>query len=278
MPVTARRFVRRMRGGAQAQLLEADDGRFYVTKFTSNPQHRRVLINDWLGQAFLRHLGICVPRAEVVEVSSSFIAQNPELCFQLGSSRSAVPAGRHFGSATPGDPGRLAVYDYLPDTLLAQVVNLDHFAGVLAFDKWTGNADARQAVFFRAAVRDYWDEARFAAGHKGFLAWMIDHGYLFDGPNWDFTDSPLQGLYHRKFVYDGITRMEDFEPWLARIESFPESVADEALRSMPSEWIGPDHDALMDLLERLFRRRKRVGALLRATAASARGPFAHWRG
>ena len=30
MPVDARRFIRKMRGGAQAHLLEASDGRFYV--------------------------------------------------------------------------------------------------------------------------------------------------------------------------------------------------------------------------------------------------------
>ena len=49
MPLTAVRHVRKMRGGAQAHLLEADDGKWYVVKFRNNPQHRRVLVNEVLG-------------------------------------------------------------------------------------------------------------------------------------------------------------------------------------------------------------------------------------
>jgi hypothetical protein len=54
MPVRARNLIRKMRGGAQAHLLEGEDGAFYVVKFTNNPQHRRILINEWLACAFLR--------------------------------------------------------------------------------------------------------------------------------------------------------------------------------------------------------------------------------
>ena len=48
MPLTAVRHVRKMRGGAQAHLLEADDGHWYVVKFRNNPQHRRILVNELL--------------------------------------------------------------------------------------------------------------------------------------------------------------------------------------------------------------------------------------
>jgi hypothetical protein len=37
-----------MRGGAQAHLMRADDGRFYVVKFQNNPQHLRVPANELL--------------------------------------------------------------------------------------------------------------------------------------------------------------------------------------------------------------------------------------
>ena len=36
MPLAAQRFIRKMRGGAQSHLLEADDGKFYKVQF-SNP-------------------------------------------------------------------------------------------------------------------------------------------------------------------------------------------------------------------------------------------------
>src|SRR5262245_41128328 len=150
MPVSARRLIRKMRGGAQSHLLEAADGRFYVVKFLNNPQHRRVLVNEWIAWTFLRYLQISTPDAAMVELTPEFIEQNPEVYIQLGSSRLAVVPGWHFGSCYPGDPSRVAVYDFVPDTLLGQVANAPDFAGVLAFDKWVSNADARQAVFIRA--------------------------------------------------------------------------------------------------------------------------------
>jgi len=63
MPVHARRLIRKMRGGAQAHLLEADDGHFYVVKFKNNPQHRRILVNELVASIFLRYLRISTPEA-----------------------------------------------------------------------------------------------------------------------------------------------------------------------------------------------------------------------
>src|SRR5579863_7512829 len=154
MPVDARRFVRKMRGGAQAHLLEAAGGRFYVVKFRNNPQHQRILVNEWIATAFLEYLGITAPPAALVRVSQTFLDENPDVHFQLGRGRIAVEAGWHFGSEYPGDPLRSVVYDFLPDALLDRVENLADFRGVLAFDKWMGNADARQSIFFRARLRE----------------------------------------------------------------------------------------------------------------------------
>ena len=50
MPVQAVRSIRKMRGGAQAHLLLADNGRYYVVKFKNNPQHRRILVNEWIAR------------------------------------------------------------------------------------------------------------------------------------------------------------------------------------------------------------------------------------
>lgn len=273
MPVRATQLVRRMRGGAQAQLLKAEDGRHYVTKFRDNPQHRRVLINEWLGSVFLRHIGVSVPPFEIVDVPADLIAREPEMSIQWGSRREPVGAGWHFGSQYPGHPDTLAVYDYLPDSLLKEVVNREQFLGALAFDKWAGNADSRQAVFFRAQLRD-WVEA--APGKKGFVGLMIDHGFLFDGPGWDYLDSPVQGLYHRKLVYETVTGWRDFEPWVERIRAFPEGVVDEAWRQIPPAWVDDDGPALERLLEKLLSRRRRVAGLLEASARSHLKPFPNW--
>src|ERR1700724_1694021 len=142
MPIHATRLIRKMRGGAQAHLLECDDGHFYVVKFRNNPQHRRILINEWIASVFLNYLQISTPPAAIVSVSMAFLEANPEVYIQLGSHHQAVESGWHFGSRYPGDPAKVMVYDFLPDSLLEKVVNASEFLGVLAFDKWMGNADA----------------------------------------------------------------------------------------------------------------------------------------
>lgn len=276
MPVNAVRFLRKMRGGAQAHLLEAEDGNFYVVKFLENPQHRRILVNEMIASVFLEYLQIVTPETAIVRLSDEFLGENPEVHIALGTRRIAPAAGWHFGSRFPGNPARLAVYDFLPDAILHRVENLAHFLGVLVFDRWTGNADARQSVFLRARVRQWSPQSEAHPLKQGFVALMIDHGYVFGGPNWEFADSALQGLYFRPEVYKGVRSLDDFQPWLDRVLNFPEEVVDQALKGIPRQWYAGDEDSLERLLERLLARRKRVPDLL-AECRKARGnPFPGW--
>jgi hypothetical protein len=277
MPVDARRLIRKMRGGAQAHLIEAADGHHYVVKFLNNPQHRRILVNEWVASVFLRYLGISTPDAAIVRVGQAFLDENPEAGIQLGSHLQPIEPGWHFGSRFPGDPRHLAVYDFLPDTLLAQVENRAEFLGTLAFDQWMGNADSRQAIFFRARLREWLPAFEAHPQRLGFVAQMVDHGFVFDGPHWRFQDSPLQGLYFRPLVYKGVRGLDDFQPWLDRIVHFPEEVMDQAVRQLPAAWMERDEDALMKLLERLLRRRKRVPELVEACRRGRVNLFPEWR-
>jgi len=277
MPINATRLIRKMRGGAQAHLLQCDDGHFYVVKFRSNPQHRRILVNEWLASAFLQYLEISTPAAEIVNLSADFLAANPEVHIQLGSRRAPAETGWHFGSRYPGDPAKVVVYDFIPDLLLDKVANLNEFLGVLAFDKWIGNADARQSIFFRARLQQ-WSTAKANPPLRlGFVASMMDHGYVFDGPHWTFSDSPLQGLYFRPSVYRRAKSFDDFQPWLDRVMHLPEEVVDRALKQIPPEWLEGDESALDALLSRLMARRKRVPDLIEDSRRGRINPFPDWK-
>jgi len=271
MPLTAIRAVRKMRGGAQSWLLEADDGHWYVVKFRNNPQHRRVLVNELLASKLLGYLKISAPETALVRITEDFLQANPEVHLSLGARRIEVEPGWHFGSRYPGDPTRIAIYDFLPDALLFQVMNFEDFRAILAFDKWVGNADGRQSVFYRAMVR-----ATGQTGRPGFVARMIDHGFAFNGPHWDFPDSPLQGLYARRLVYEPVRSIADFEPWLTHIVEFPDEVLDSAWKSIPPDWIEGEEDALLEMLECLYARRKRVPDLIAACRTARANPFANW--
>lgn len=266
-----------MRGGAQAHLMECDDDHFYVVKFLNNPQHRRILTNEWFASIFLNYLQISTPATAMVNLSSEFLAENPDVHIQLGSRRLAVESGWHFGSRYPGDPAKVMVYDFIPDLLMEKIVNRAEFLGVLAFDKWMGNADARQSIFFRARVQQWSPSAQDPPQRLGFVAHMMDHGYVFDGPHWTFSDSPLQGLYFRPGVYRDVTSLDDFEPWLDRLVHFPEEVVDQAQKQIPPAWLAGDEPLLEALLEKLMSRRKRIPDLIRDSRHGRVNPFPAWK-
>jgi HipA-like kinase len=264
--------VRRMRGGAQAQLMRCDDEAYYIVKFQNNPQHLRILANEMLATRLAARLGLAVPQVEVVEVRPEIIAYTPDLAIQLGLGRKPCAAGKQFGSQFPGHPARMTVHDFLPDEQLRAVRNLWDFLGVLVFDKWTCNTNGRQAIFFR-------EPGGTSLGDPtGYTAMMIDFGFCFNAGEWDFPDAPLRGLYARQRVYESVAGMEAFEPWLARLENgITERALGEEAAQIPPEWYGGDWNALERLIERLYGRRERVRELIFSARNSGREPFPNWK-
>jgi hypothetical protein len=273
--------IRRMRGGAQPHLMRCSDEQYYVVKFQNNPQHRRVLVNELLGTKLAARIGLPTAPATVVEVGEELIRLTPELAMELPRARIPCQPGPQFASRYPGDPRHVTLHDFLPDEQLREVRNLHDFAGMLVFDKWTCNTNGRQTVFFQ----DHWAvsaeqiEAAVSANVASprYRTVMIDQGFCFNAGEWNFPDAPLRGLYTRNRVYEGITGMESFAPWLERLEQrVTERVLDEISREIPSAWYEDDFDALLRMLEQLNRRRARVPDLLLLAKQSTRRPFPNW--
>jgi hypothetical protein len=149
MTVTAVKHIRRMRGGAQGQLLDCSDGNFYVVKFRNNPQHVRVLSNELLAGRLAELVGLPVAVSRVVEVSAALVRDSPEMNIILAGNSTQCESGLHFGSRYAVDLMKGRVVDWLSVEMFSMVRNFRDFAGVLAFDKWAGNTDGRQAVFCR---------------------------------------------------------------------------------------------------------------------------------
>jgi len=57
--------------------------------------------------------------------------------------------GLQFGARYVCDPAEAQVFDYLPESMLEKVKNRQAFGGMLVLDKWLGNANGRQAVFWK---------------------------------------------------------------------------------------------------------------------------------
>ncbi len=56
----------------------------------------------------------------------------------------------------------------------------------------------------------------------------------------------MRGLYARNRVYEGVTGMHSFAPWLERLEKrLGERVLDEVAQEIPPAWYEDDYDALL---------------------------------
>ncbi len=261
--IHAHEYIRPMRGGSQAQLFSDGNGGQWVVKFLNNPQHPRVLANEWIASSLARAVGLSVPDFDIMDVSADVIERNSGLAFRRGGRLEKPVAGPTFASRIPtGDPGA-PVYDYLPEAGLEMVHNLTEFPGVLAVDKWLCQCDGRQVVFCRPKPR-----ARMRA-------FFIDWGFVFNAGDWTFPDSPMRGVYSRNMVYQTVTDWDAFEPWLSRIEQFPEADLQAIMAAIPPEWATGDD--LAQLQGAILDRRSKVRDLIESVRLSPRAPFENWR-
>jgi hypothetical protein len=254
-----------MRGGAQGHLIRCSDTHLYVVKFRNNPQHTRVLANELLATRLAERSGLPVPKTEVVVVEDWLIEHTPELHIQQAHATIPCQSGLQFGSRYVVHPLDGQVFDYMPSEMIGQVRNLRAFAGMLVVDKWTGNADGRQAAFWRRSRE------------RKYTAAFIDQGNCFNAGEWTFPDYPLRGVYARNEVYESVRGWESFEPWLSRVERMDEDVIWSLAEEIPPEWYGGAWDELEKMVQTLIARRSLVRNLIEAFRLSPRRPFPEWQ-
>jgi hypothetical protein len=242
------------------------DGHAYVVKFQNNPQHRRVLANEFLASRLASAAGLAAPEAVLMDVSSWLVENTRALEIDLGRTRIRCQPGLQFGSRFVGGTMPGQVVDYLPAEQLAEVRNLAEFAGILALDKWTGNSNGRQAVFARKQRE------------RKYRAVFIDFGYCFHAGEWRFEDAPLRGVYYRNDVYREVTGWDSFEPWLTRLETMAAETVWTAASEVPPEWYGGDVGEMEALVEKLLKRRSLIRELIEGFGKSDRMPFPNWGG
>lgn len=263
--IYAMQHVRRMRGGSQSHLLRASDNHFYICKFQNNPQDIRILANEYLATRLAALLGLPVPEVAIIDVPEWLIQNSLELKIDIGGGLlRPCTSGPQFGARYIADPHTTSVFDYLPESMLTRIANIRDFSRVLAFDKWTGNADGRQAVFAKQP------------NQRRYTAWFIDQGYCFNAGEWSFSDSPLRGVFGRNAVYEHVAGWDAFEPTLSRIEAITEDTISDIASEVPPEWFRHDSNALSRLITTLHQRRLSVRNLITGFRKSTRNPFPNW--
>jgi hypothetical protein len=255
-----------MRGGSQAHLLRVDNGNLYITKSQNNPQHVRVLANEFLATRLARLLGLPVPDVEIIAVPDWLIEESPGLRIEIESGHVRCASGLQLGIRYAADLWQDRISDHLAELNFERVKNREDFWRIVVFDKWLGNCDGRQAVFTRRV------------NQRGYDATFIDHGYCFNGPEWTFPDLPLHGVFHRNAVYRSVTGWDSFEPALSLAESFDPQTLWSCASEIPPEWYQHEQDSLSCLIDALDKRRSIIRDLIFRFHKSSRQPFPNWRG
>ena len=261
--ISAVQHLRALRGGSQAHLLRASDGNCYVTKFQNNPQHIRVLANEMLATKIGLALALPMPRVEVIEVGDWLIEHTEELRIQFAGKVVPCRSGEQLGLIYVSGAG--LTLDNLPAESLNELCNIADFARVLVLDKWTSNADGRQAIFHRKGRSPRYNAA------------FIDQGYCFNAGEWTFPDFPLRGVFANNCVYQGVNGWEAFEPALTRAEEMDAEAIWRCASDIPEEWYEGDRSGLHRLVESLCNRRRLIRRFITLFRESARQPFPHWR-
>jgi len=259
--VTVVHHIEQMRSSQHAQLVRCSDGGIYVIKFFRTARHRRSLCNELFATLLAQLIGLPVAQSALAKVPSVIINGSPGLR-GLGLRTAGEVA---FASTMRRDyRAVVSCFDYLPECSRVEVRNLQAFAGMLAFDKWLGNAGRRQAVFARAK-----DERRYTAT-------FIDHSDCFNGQQWAFSDDALAGTYPVRDVYAPVRDWSTFEPWLTRIEQLDPNLIRAVANSIPKRWYGRDRLQFEKLITNIAIRRGFVRQLIMDFVRSSPESFPNW--
>ena len=211
MPLTAVRHIRKMRGGAQSHLLEADDGHWYVVKFRNNPQHRRILVNELLASVFLRLSQNLRPADRAAARQRRLPARQPR----------GPPDARHTAHRCrtrlalrlplprrPGPHRGLRLPARCPSVRRSPTWT----TSAASWSSTSGRATptAGSAIFYRADVRRI-APRRLAARLRG----AHDRPRLrLQRPTLGLPGFAAARPLRPQLVYDAVRSLDDFQPWL----------------------------------------------------------------
>lgn len=223
-----------------------------------------MLANELLATRLALSLGLPMADVQIIEVPKPLINESPDLCIEIAGRSVQCASGLQLGSRYAAELGRDSVLESLPQTMFSRVVNRLDFVKILAFDKWAGNCDGRQAVFTKRPQE------------RRYRATFIDQGYCFNAAEWSFPDLALLGTYPNHHLYHEVRGWEFFEPTLSQIEAIEYEDLWRCAAQIPHDWIEYDGEGLFLLIEALYARRFMVRDLIRRFHNSSRDPFPNW--
>jgi hypothetical protein len=248
--LSANKFIRKLRGGSQSSLVQANDSKYYVVKMMENPQGSNVLANESLGATVASAVGLPVAENKGIYLSDTFIDSFPDLWFESQTGRRRPTKGVHTGSLFIGRPsGSQRPNEYISPSRVHNIANRQDFLGMYILDVWANHQDSRQAVFCRSS-------------NGTQKAFFIDHGHMFGGPEWTFKDRRPGIAFHlEKNIYTDLWNEDKVASWISHFQVVIPSALSYANVAIQSQWYKGKVD---ELIGRLTERLCRLPELVRA--------------
>jgi hypothetical protein len=220
--VCATSFLYKLRGSSQPSIIRASDGAFYVMKFNRFPGSQS-LINEAIGAELIRWFGLPGPSWMRIEITNTFLNDNPGAWFYNERSVFRPHPGLHFGSRLIDAPEDQRTYQLIPHSWIDRIHNRADFLGMLVLDLWTNNCDRRQAVF----LSDH---------NRRLHATFIDNDFMFGGHLGNDITCPRRVMTHDLDIYRGLWDERFLTRWVHKISIIPDDVIREIIEGVPDEW------------------------------------------
>jgi hypothetical protein len=204
---------------------------------TDNPQGTNVLANELLGSVLGSAAGLPVAEASLVYLSDLFIDDASGLWFETRDGVRRPQAGLHYGSRFIGETeGLNQPTEYISRSRTQTINNRSAFLGMYILDVWANQQDNRQAILLSDSHG------------PGSEVFFIDHGFMFGGPEWIFSERPGCACHLEGSIYSQLWHQDIVADWISHFEKVIPEALSSALSLIPSQWYKGDKGDLKNVL------------------------------
>jgi hypothetical protein len=230
------RFIKKLRGGSQPILVEADDHMLYVVKFADNLQGANLLFNESMGIELYRACGLMTTFWKPLLLTNEFLDRYAGAWIETENGLRRPSEGICLGLGYLG-AANARIFEILPASAFYRICNRADFWLSWLVDICAEHTDNRQALFTQCP-------------DGLLLSYFIDHGYLFGGASGNAKTHFVGSRYLDSRIYPSLSSIR-LAALVDKLVSVDKLAIGQRLSLIPDEW---KTASALDGLERCLER------------------------
>jgi len=206
---------------AKPHLITANDAQDYIVKFPA-PNECKSIFNEYLGGKIAEHFGLTSLEPEIINLDEEFIKNSADL-----TSRNISP-GDYFATLKMNNSYSLGE-ENAKRIDLSKIENLSEVPEFIIFDIIFCNNDRNNGNSMLIPIDDVRGKFRYH---------LIDHGFCFNGPNWNIP--AIQNIPNKlgciPWNTSTITELSQFEVPAEMMTSLTSTDLIKMINMTPIEW------------------------------------------